>query len=216
MPSRNFPPMLSRATFSFRQGEGGIPAPLGRRARLRHKDEIAQRAHLETALPISARSYHRPAPFVCCAGGRRLMGSGPHRSSHCRPPAAGARRVHAAPARPRRCLRRQQLPARLPVAGGDTASALAAAAPVIGPMRHIPVPPRWLPALITGICRRRRPAPRHLRSASVPAPKSERPWCTPSVRAVTFTGSLHGGRALMTIAPRALNPSPASQRDVQW
>ena len=103
-------------------------------------DELIERAMAETGLPRGPRSRaSAAAPSASCACSPSVVRDGdcprrPHRSGAC-PTASRCRapdlRLRNVAARPGRRVRRRNFPLAFSVAGGDTASALAAGCPVV-------------------------------------------------------------------------------------
>lgn len=182
-----------------------------------HKDELAQRAQLETALPIPrlsgevARTSNQLRLFASVVEEgswvqARIDPALPDRQPLPRPDLRSMLR----PLGPVAVFGASNFPLAFSVAGGDTASALAAGCPVI--VKAHPAHPgtgELVAQLITqsvaaeslhpGVFTMLFDAGVEIGSALVQHPL---------VKAVAFTGSLHGGRALMDLAARRPDPIP--------
>ena len=139
--SRAPPPWRRRPSSSFGKSSGETRAALLRRiADLIQENTAAlvARANLETGLPAARlqgrnRPHHRPAPLVCQGRRGRPLGGCPHRPRRSRPHAAPKPDVRSMfrPLGPVVVFSSSNFPFAFSVAGGDTASALAAGCPVI-------------------------------------------------------------------------------------
>lgn len=182
-----------------------------------HKEEIAQRAHLETALPMPRLT----GEVGRTTGQLRLFGALVEEGSWVE-----ARIDPALPERqplPRPDLRSMlralgpvavfgasNFPLAFSVAGGDTASALAAGCPVI--FKAHPAHPgtsEMVAALITEAVKQEGlPAGTFTMLFDAGVEAGAALVQHPLVKAVAFTGSLHGGRALMDLCAARPQPIP--------
>ena len=182
-----------------------------------HKQELAERAHLETALPMArltgevGRTSNQLRLFASVVEegswvNARIDPALPDRQPLPRPDLRSMLR----PLGPIAVFGASNFPLAFSVAGGDTASALAAGCPVI--VKAHPAHPgtsELVASLISeavaaeslhpGTFTLLYDAGTEIGSALVQHPL---------IAAVAFTGSLHGGRALMDLAASRPNPIP--------
>jgi NADP-dependent aldehyde dehydrogenase len=212
--------LASEAFASYAQTSGKTRAAFLRRIAdgfESHREELAQRAHLETALPIPRLTGEvtRTANQLRMFAGVVEEGSWvqarvdpalPDRQPLPRPDIRSMLR----PLGPVAVFGASNFPLAFSVGGGDTASALAAGCPVI--VKAHPAHPgtsELAAAIITesviahdlhpGVFSMLFDSANAIGSALVKHPL---------IRAVAFTGSLRGGRALMDLAAARPNPIP--------
>ncbi|MFP5235776.1 MAG: aldehyde dehydrogenase (NADP(+)) [Acidobacteriota bacterium] len=182
-----------------------------------HKDEIAQRAHLETALPMPrltgevGRTTGQLRLFAALVEEgswvqARIDPALPFRQPLPRPDLRSMLR----PLGPVAIFGASNFPVAFSVAGGDTASALAAGCPVI--FKAHPAHPGTSEIVASLIARA-------VEQEGLPAGTFSLLFDSgvdvgaalvqhPLVKAVAFTGSLHGGRALMDLCSARPQPIP--------
>ncbi|MGA7652250.1 MAG: aldehyde dehydrogenase (NADP(+)) [Terracidiphilus sp.] len=183
----------------------------------RHKDEIAQRAHLETALPMPrligeiGRTTGQLRLFAALVEeGSWVQARIDPAIADRQPQARVDLRSMLRPLGPVVVFGASNFPLAFSVAGGDTASALAAGCPVIVKAHAAhPGTAEMVAALITESVAAEGLHPGTFAAlfgsgAEVGAALVKHPL----VRAVTFTGSLHGGRALMDHCAARPQPIP--------
>jgi len=205
---------------SYRQASGQKKAAFLRRcadALDAHKQELADRAHLETALPMPrltgevARTSNQLRLFASVVEegswvNARIDPALPDRQPLPRPDLRSMLR----PLGPVAVFGASNFPLAFSVAGGDTASALAAGCPVI--VKAHPAHPgtsELVAALITeAVIAENLPPGTFTMLYDARIEIGAALVQHPQVAAVAFTGSLRAGRALMDLAAARPNPIP--------
>lgn len=212
--------LASEAFETFSQFPGKAKAAFLRRCAANldaHKDEIAQRAHLETALPMArligelGRTTGQLRLFAALVEEgswvqARIDPALPDRQPLPRPDLRSMLR----PLGPAAVFGASNFPLAFSVAGGDTASTLAAGCPVI--FKAHPAHPgasELVAALITeAVQQEGLPAGTFTMLFDAGVDVGSALVQHPLVKAVAFTGSLRGGRALMDLCAARPQPIP--------
>ena len=214
---------LPRAA-SCRPGRARRVAARRRRAPARGRGRDRRGRRAETGLPEARlrgeleRTAGQLEAFAAVVDGRRLRRRDHrHRRPRRQADPAARRAAHARPDRACRGVRRQQLPARLPTAGGDTASALAAGCPVIvkGHPSHPGTSAVVARELAAAAAERGLPGATFALLQSSGIEVGEALVDEPAIAAVGFTGSFAGGKALHDRAAAREQPDPRLRRDGQ-
>ena len=212
--------LASQAFESYSRTSGKVRAAFLRRCADsldQHKEEIAQRAHLETALPmprLTGEVSRTSGQLRLFAG---LVEEGSWVQARIDPAMPGRQpmpridlRSMLRPLGPVVVFGASNFPLAFSVAGGDTASALAAGCPVIVKAHQAhPGTSEMVASLITeSVAAEGLPAGTFATLFGPGAEVGAALVKHPLVRAVTFTGSLHGGRALMDQCAARPHPIP--------